>query len=135
MLTLEDVQKVRRCYASHYVSTHLLDKRFRNKQTPPFVCLGYVNSIQGTFTDPLFASDAFGRVMYSYKDLAELAGYTARVSQLLDAIDDVKEAKFEKVLVSSASTEANARSGYTLLYIQSICTYFMDSTQRKGAGY
>ncbi|XP_006454612.1 hypothetical protein AGABI2DRAFT_147969 [Agaricus bisporus var. bisporus H97] len=57
----------------------------------------------------LSASDAFGRVMYSYKDLAELAGYTARVSQLLDAIDDVKEARFEKVLVSSANTEANAK--------------------------
>lgn len=56
-------------------------------------------------------SDAFGRVMYSYKDLSELAGYTARVSQLLDTIDDVKEARFEKALVSSASTEANAKSG------------------------
>jgi ATP-binding cassette subfamily D (ALD) long-chain fatty acid import protein len=48
--------------------------------------------------------------MYSYKDLSELAGYTARVSQLLDTIEDVKKAKFEKALVNSASTEANARS-------------------------
>jgi hypothetical protein len=73
--------------------------------------------------------------MYSYKDLAELAGYTARVSQLLDAIDDVKEARFEKVLVSSASTEENAKSGYNAPYIPCIWTYFTDSTQRERAGY
>lgn len=111
MLTLEDVQKVRRYDAIHYASAYFSDDRFRNKQTPSFICIGCVNSIQHT---PLliFDLDAFGRVMYSYKDLAELAGYTARVSQLLDAIDDVKEARFEKVLVSSANTEANAKSGY-----------------------
>ncbi|KXN81130.1 ATP-binding cassette sub-family D member 2 [Leucoagaricus sp. SymC.cos] len=57
----------------------------------------------------LSASDAFGRVMYSYKDLSELAGYTARVSQLLDTIDDVKQAKFEKALISSANTEASTK--------------------------
>ncbi|KAF5356115.1 hypothetical protein D9756_004051 [Leucocoprinus leucothites] len=53
--------------------------------------------------------DAFGRVMYSYKDLQELAGYTARVSQLLETMGDVKQAKFEKALISSASTDANAK--------------------------
>ncbi|KAH9982714.1 adrenoleukodystrophy protein [Lactifluus volemus] len=57
----------------------------------------------------LSSSDAFGRVMYSYKDLSELAGYTARVSMLLDTIEDTKNGKFEKVLVSSASTEENSR--------------------------
>lgn len=57
----------------------------------------------------LSASDAFGRVMYSYKDLQELAGYTARVSQLLETMGDVKQAKFEKALISSASTDANAK--------------------------
>ncbi|KAF9455019.1 adrenoleukodystrophy protein [Macrolepiota fuliginosa MF-IS2] len=57
----------------------------------------------------LSASDAFGRMMYSYKDLSELAGYTARVSQLLDTIEDVKRGEFEKALVSSASTDANAQ--------------------------
>ncbi|CCM00319.1 uncharacterized protein FIBRA_02349 [Fibroporia radiculosa] len=57
----------------------------------------------------LSASDAFGRVMYSYKELAELAGYTARVSELLETMADVRKGKFEKALVSSASTEEHAK--------------------------
>ena len=48
--------------------------------------------------------------MYSYKDLSELAGYTARVSMLLDTMEDVKKGKFDKALVSSATTEENAKS-------------------------
>ncbi|KAJ7169464.1 adrenoleukodystrophy protein [Mycena filopes] len=46
----------------------------------------------------LSSSDAFGRIMYSYKDLSELAGYTARVSLLLNTMTDVKKGKFEKAL-------------------------------------
>lgn len=57
-------------------------------------------------------TDAFGRVLYSYKDLSELAGYTARVSLLLDTMADVRKGKFDKALVSSASTEENAKSRY-----------------------
>lgn len=45
--------------------------------------------------------------MYSYKDLAELAGYTARVSQLLDTIKDVREGKFQKALVNSVTKDGN----------------------------
>ncbi|KZT06303.1 adrenoleukodystrophy protein [Laetiporus sulphureus 93-53] len=56
----------------------------------------------------LSASDAFGRVMYSYKELSELAGYTARVSQLLETMADIRKGKFEKALVSGADTEEHA---------------------------
>ncbi|KAH9945617.1 adrenoleukodystrophy protein [Amylocystis lapponica] len=52
---------------------------------------------------------AFGRVMYSYKDLSELAGYTSRVALLLETMADVREGKFDKALVSSASSEENAQ--------------------------
>ena len=44
--------------------------------------------------------DAFGRMMYSYKDLSELAGYTARVAQLLDTMSDVRKAKFGRVVTA-----------------------------------
>ncbi|CAG8553057.1 6149_t:CDS:10 [Paraglomus brasilianum] len=57
----------------------------------------------------LSSSDAFGRIMYSYKEVTELAGFTARVSELLDVFDDVKVGRFEKQLVSEASTEENAK--------------------------
>lgn len=72
----------------------------------------------------LSSSDAFGRIMYSYKgniqsfvsqfthfppELAELAGHTARVAQLFETMDDVRQGKFQKALVSSASIEENAK--------------------------
>ncbi|KAI9758573.1 MAG: hypothetical protein M4579_003008 [Chaenotheca gracillima] len=56
----------------------------------------------------LSSSDAFGRVMFSYKEITELAGYTARVSTLLDVMDDIQAGRYEKKLVSSAGTEENA---------------------------
>jgi ATP-binding cassette, subfamily D (ALD), peroxisomal long-chain fatty acid import protein len=56
----------------------------------------------------LSSSDAFGRVMFSYKEITELAGYTSRVSALLETMADVSAGRYEKKLVSSASTEANA---------------------------
>jgi ATP-binding cassette subfamily D (ALD) long-chain fatty acid import protein len=56
----------------------------------------------------LMSSDAFGRIMFSYKEITELAGYTSRVSTLLDVIADIQAGHFEKALVSSASTEENA---------------------------
>jgi len=52
----------------------------------------------------LSASDAFGRVMYSYKDVSELAGYTARVSELLDTMESIKQGQYEKRKVGSANT-------------------------------
>lgn len=57
----------------------------------------------------LSSSDAFGRVMFSYKEITELAGYTSRVSALLDVIGDIHHGHFQKELVSSASTDENAK--------------------------
>ncbi|KAH7320135.1 ABC transporter transmembrane region 2-domain-containing protein [Stachybotrys elegans] len=55
----------------------------------------------------LSASDAFGRIMFSYREVMELAGYTSRVASLLDVMDDIQAGHFEKKLVSSSGTDNN----------------------------
>ncbi|KAK3315098.1 ABC transporter transmembrane region 2-domain-containing protein [Apodospora peruviana] len=55
----------------------------------------------------LSASDAFGRVMFSYREIMELAGYTSRVATLLEVMEDIQSGHFEKKLVSSLGTEDN----------------------------
>ncbi|KAI8063565.1 ABC transporter transmembrane region 2-domain-containing protein [Gongronella butleri] len=57
----------------------------------------------------LSSSDAVGRIMYAYKEITELAGYTTRVVDLLDVFEDVKAGRYQKRLVSSVSTESNAK--------------------------
>jgi hypothetical protein len=55
--------------------------------------------------------------MYSYKDLEELAGYTARVSLLLDTMKDVRTGKFDKALINNTNKGDSAereRSMYTI---------------------
>ncbi|KAJ3102769.1 hypothetical protein HDU97_000308 [Phlyctochytrium planicorne] len=72
------------------------------------------NRTQGFITNRrllLSSSDAFGRLMYSYKDITELAGYTARVSELMDVFEDVAENKYQKILVSNANEEILKGSG------------------------
>lgn len=56
----------------------------------------------------LASSDAFGRIMLSYKEISQLAGYTSRVSTLLNVIADIQRGNFQKEIVSSASTDVNA---------------------------
>ncbi|KAI0414061.1 hypothetical protein EKO27_g6809 [Xylaria grammica] len=53
----------------------------------------------------LSASDAFGRIMFSYREIMELAGYTSRVASLLGVMDDIQAGHFEKKLVSSSGIE------------------------------
>ncbi|KAL7753985.1 ATP-binding cassette long-chain fatty acid transporter pxa2 [Sorochytrium milnesiophthora] len=58
----------------------------------------------------LSSSDAFGRIMYSYKELSELAGYTSRVSELIDVLDDVVNGRYQKTIVGSAQAKVSRRS-------------------------
>ncbi|KAI7834807.1 ABC transporter transmembrane region 2-domain-containing protein [Kickxella alabastrina] len=51
----------------------------------------------------LSGSDALGRMMYSYKEIVELAGYTERVTDLLTVLDDVVEGQYTKTKVGTAA--------------------------------
>lgn len=44
--------------------------------------------------------------MYSYKEITEFAGHTARVSSLIDVLDDIQNQHYVKELVSSDNTDA-----------------------------
>ena len=59
--------------------------------------------------EDLLSPDAMGRVLYSWKDLQDLAGYTARVSELMDTMSDIRTGNFKKSLIASASSEENAK--------------------------
>lgn len=49
--------------------------------------------------------------MSTYRDLSELSGYTARVSELLDTMDDVKQGKFQKKLVGGSDSRRKIAPG------------------------
>lgn len=70
----------------------------------------------------LSASDAFGRVMYSYKDVSELAGYTARVSELFDTMESIKRGQYEKRKVGSANTDESQKR--PSVFLTAFCPIF-----------
>ncbi|CAH1391092.1 unnamed protein product [Nezara viridula] len=50
----------------------------------------------------LSGADAAERLMSSYKEIVELAGYTSRVGMMLEVFEEVSEGKYSRSLVSSA---------------------------------
>ncbi len=51
------------------------------------------------------AAEAFGRIMLSYRDISELAGYTQRVDELITVFDDILLNKFDKKLSPGANED------------------------------
>ncbi|XP_061780435.2 ATP-binding cassette sub-family D member 1 [Nerophis lumbriciformis] len=63
-------------------------------------------------------ADAVERIMSSYKEVTELAGYTARVSQMLNVFEDVKEGVYQR---SSDGEREGPAGGAVVQHGQRVC--------------
>lgn len=54
------------------------------------------------------SSDAFGRIMFSYKEIAQLAGYTSRVTLLLDVMEDIQNGKMVKQMMTAEQSRTKS---------------------------
>lgn len=67
--------------------------------------------------------DAGGRIMYSYKELSELAGYTDRVFNMINVMNELSENRFIKPATSNKQEFAVEKISGSVKYDEK-CNYF-----------
>ncbi|RIA80538.1 ABC transporter transmembrane region 2-domain-containing protein [Glomus cerebriforme] len=58
-------------------------------------------------------SQAVGRLILAGRDLTRFAGYTSRVAELFDVLEDVNKGRYERTMVNNDSNEANISRAVT----------------------
>lgn len=52
-------------------------------------------------------SQAVGRLILAGRDLTRFAGYTSRVSELFDVLEDIKKGRYERTMVSKGESSSS----------------------------
>jgi len=76
---------------------------------------------------------AVGRLVLAGRELTRLSGFTSRVVELITVLDDINKGKYERTMVSSATTQGNSNAPKFIAnsgsYIEKVS---LDKKKKKG---
>lgn len=61
------------------------------------------------------------------RDLTRFAGYTSRVAEFFDVLDDIRQGRYERTMVSTSEEESDLTTRFVILPEMSSLTYSLAS--------